>query len=113
MRSAIFTVILIIVITFLSCGDTIIPPNTAKRTVYLVSEEDITGRGGYIDIAELAGITDVDGETEMPCIIVYGDRRKSDSWSPLSPQYYKLYEGQIWIDSEGGDSEFYRIVVIK
>jgi len=108
------SIISILSITILSCGDTIYPENMAKRYVYEVSEADITGHGGYIDITELVGITGTGSEKEMPVVMVYGDKRSQGiSWEPLSGYAYHLEEGKIFIETTNGNSYYYRIVVIK
>jgi len=108
-----FSIIIILLMTILSCGDTIYPENMARRYVYEVSEEDITGHGGYVDIAELTGITN--SKDEMPVVMVYGDNRNQTQnyWKPISTVFYHIEEGKVFIDTGGGYSNYYRIVVIK
>ncbi|MGQ9705490.1 MAG: hypothetical protein ACUVWP_00610 [bacterium] len=108
-----FCITILTFIAILSCGDTIYPSDMARRYVYLVSEEDITGHGGYYDIVELNGITE--NKDEMPVVIVYGDNRNQTQsyWKLLSSISYHIEEARIFIDTNSGNSDYYRIVVIK
>jgi hypothetical protein len=104
---------MVIVLLMLNCDDEINPSAFARRTVYYISEENLTGNGGYVQISELDGINDINGEQEMPVINVYGDKRTDTNWEELFPNTYRLESGRIFIDATGGNSNYYRIVVIK
>jgi hypothetical protein len=83
----------------------------AIRKVYEVSEENISGNGGYWDIPELENIGDY---TNMPLVIVYGDKHSSGiEWHLITDYYTFCEEGKIYIDTGSGYSDFYRIVVVK
>jgi hypothetical protein len=113
MRKVIYLVLaMLAMMPFMSCdnsGNT--PTNAAVRTVYSISEENISGSGGFAEISQLQNIGD---DSQMPLIVVYGDQRSSSLlWYPLSNYIYWLEEGKVYIDTSLGDSDFYRIVVIK
>lgn len=83
----------------------------AIRKVYEVSEENISGNGGYWDIPELESIGDY---SNMPSVVVYGDQKSAGlRWYPLDLYRYDLEEGKIYIQVSPSDNDFYRIVVVK
>lgn len=103
---------LLALLLFASCpGDGSTPSNVAVRTVYSVSEENISGAGGFWAIPELGNIGD---GSQMPLINVYGDQRSSSlRWYPLSNYHYHFEEGRVYIDTASGNSDWYRIVVLR
>jgi len=103
---------LLVLALFIACdGDSGTPSNAAVRTVYTVSEENISGAGGFWEIPEL---NDIGDDSKMPLINVYIDQRSAGlRWYPLSNYNYRFEEGKIYIDTAIGNSDWYRIVVVK
>ncbi|MGD8718446.1 MAG: hypothetical protein PVH29_06435 [Candidatus Zixiibacteriota bacterium] len=97
---------------FLGCGDEMLEgADGVQRTVYEVSEANLTGNGGYISIPDLHVGEAGSGGNDMAMVIVYGSGRGGNNeWKMLFSTI--LSEGRVWVDSGEYESFYYRAVVI-
>lgn len=109
------SVLFVMAIGFLmmGCGDEISPTAFARRTVYEVTQANITGNGNNVEIEELIGIFDVGGEQEMPAITIYGRDETDDYWEIENRLDYEIRDGLIHWNPAEPNYQYYRIVVIK
>ena len=96
---------------FVGCGDEVYS-SSIQRIVYEVSEANVTGAGGYIDVPALhVGTAGKSGAGEMASVVVYGNGRgPSNQWTMLASTV--LHEGRVWIEHQEYESYYYRVVVI-
>lgn len=96
---------------FVGCGDEVYS-SSIQRIVYEVSEANVTGAGGYIDVPTLhVGTAGKSGAGEMASVVVYGNGRgPSNQWKMLVSTV--LHEGRVWIEHREYESYYYRVVVI-
>lgn len=97
---------------YVGCGDEVNGTVGTERYVYEVSEANVTGAGGYVDVPTLnVGEAGVSGARNMASVVVYGNGRgKNNRWIMLSRPV--LSEGRVWIDHDEHESHYYRVVVI-
>ncbi len=96
---------------FVGCGDEIYSSNI-QRIVYEVTEANVTGAGGFIDVPALhVGKVGEPSAGEMASVVVYGNGRgPSNQWTMLTSTV--LHEGRVWIDPSEYESYYYRVVVV-
>jgi uncharacterized lipoprotein NlpE involved in copper resistance len=91
-----------------------IPAGTyAERVVTQVSEADLIANAGYAAIPDLE-VPPQDGDVHItPAVAIYCDHRSSAQWYPLQTYAYRISNGTVWIDTASGNSNNYRVVVVK
>ena len=91
-----------------------IPPGMyAERVVTQASEADLIANGGYASVPDLEVPPEAGDIHTAPAVAVYGDHRSSAQWYPLETYAYRLSSGTVWIDTATGNSNNYRIVLVK
>lgn len=98
---------------FVACGDEMYSASI-QRYVYEVTEANVTGAGGFIDVPILKVGQEGDGGAEMAIVAVYGSGYTSNNqWRMLNE--VTLSEGKVKINAGQGSeypSHYYRVVVI-
>ena len=96
---------------FVGCGDEVDGTVGAERHVYEVSEANVTGAGGFIDVPTLKVGQEGAGGRDMAQVAVYGSGYGQNSrWRMLYD--VELMEGKVKIDPDEHSSYYYRVVVI-
>lgn len=96
---------------FFGCGDELLPAATVSRYVHEVSEANVTGNGGVVNVPEIKVGQTGDGGADMPAVIVYGSGYAGNNhWKSLSD--FEVYEGKVRINTNEWPSYYYRVVVI-
>ncbi len=99
---------------FLGCGDEVNGTVGAERYVYEVSEANVTGADGFIDVPTLKVGQKGEGGRDMAQVAVYGSGYgHSNRWRMLYD--VDLMEGKVKIEAGQGaeyPSHYYRVVVI-
>ncbi len=97
---------------FLGCGDELLPAAETARTVYEVSEANVSGSGGVITAAAVRVGQEGQGGAVMSSVAVYGSGYSgTNHWRPLFD--VDIYEGKVKIDPGEYPSYYYRVVVIN
>jgi hypothetical protein len=112
----IFTVMMAMLCLGLACEqDTILPPagTYVQRYVTEITEANLSGQGGDVPMPMLE-VAPAAGNADRMCMVLpYGDKRTSDSWTPLEEDAYSFTEGLLHIDTTVGNSNVYRVLVLK
>jgi hypothetical protein len=111
-----FLVMLTIICLGLACEkDTILPPEGTyvQRYVTEITEANLSGQGGDVAMPQLEASPAAGNAGRMSMVLAYGDKRTSDSWTPLETEAYSFTEGLLHIDATVGNSNVYRILVLK
>ena len=96
-----------------------IPPGTyAQRVVTQVDEATLIANGGYVAVPDLEIPPHPTPETTpdvhiTPAVAIYCDHRNTAQWYPLQTYAYRFSTGTVWIDTAAGNSNYYRIVLVK
>jgi len=95
--------------------DTILPPagTYVQRYVTEITEANLSGQGGDVPMPNLEVSPAAGNAQRMPLVLAYGDKRTTDSWTPLETDAYSFTEGLLHIDATVGNSNVYRILVLK
>jgi len=97
---------------FIGCHDEVLPAAETSRTVYEVSEANLTGNGDVIEGAAIHVGMEGEGGAAMSSVIVYGSGYSSNNhWRMLLD--VDISEGRVKIDSQEYPSKYYRVVVIN
>ncbi len=105
-----------IVVTFvvgyyIGCSDEMLPAAETQRYVYEVSEANVTGAGGYVDVPVLHVGAAGQGGRSMPLVLVYGSGRGgNDVWQMLVN--VEVSEEKVKVDPQEYPSYYYRVVVL-
>ena len=88
-----------------------LPADENQRYVYEVSEANLTGTGGYVDVPMLHVGTAGQGGRSMPLVLVYGNgRNENDIWRMLVN--IEVSEEKVKVDPQEYPSYYYRVVVL-
>jgi hypothetical protein len=111
---------LMLLLTLLLLGlacekDTILPPEGTyvERYVTEITEANLSGQGGDVPMPQLEVSPAAGNPQRMPMVLPFGDKRTTDSWTPLETEAYSFTEGLLHIDASVGNSNVYRILVLK
>ena len=97
---------------FVGCSDEELPAAETSRTVYEVSEANVTGNGGLISAAAVHVGTEGQGGGAMSSVAVYGSGDSgTNRWRLLVD--VELAEGKVQIQPSEYPSYYYRVVVIN
>ncbi|NIT35837.1 MAG: hypothetical protein GTN49_04955 [candidate division Zixibacteria bacterium] len=117
MKKAYFTAAVVgafLVGFYVGCGDEMAGTVGAERYVYEVSEANVTGAGGLIDVPTLQVGQEGAGGRDMAQVAVYGSGYgQNNRWRMLYD--VDLMEGKVKIKAGKGaeyPSYYYRVVVI-
>jgi hypothetical protein len=91
-----------------------IPPGMyAQRVVTQVDEATLIANGGYVAVPDLEIPPEGGDVHTTPAVVIYCDHRSSSQWYPLQTFAYRLSTGTVWIDTASGNSNYYRVVLVK
>ena len=111
-----FLLMIALICLGLACEqDTILPPQGTyvERYVTEITEANLSGQGGDVPMPNLEVSPAAGNAQRMPLVLAYGDKRNTDSWTPLETDAYSFTEGLLHIDATIGNSNVYRILVLK
>jgi hypothetical protein len=95
---------------FVGCGDEVDGTVGAERYVYEVSEANVTGAGGFIDVPTLQVGQEGTGGGDMAQVAVYGSGYgQNNRWRLLTD--LELSERKVKVDTEEYRSYYYRVVI--
>ncbi len=96
---------------FLGCGDEVDGTVGAERYVYEVSEANVTGAGGFIDVPTLQVGQEGTGGGDMASVVVYGSGYgQNNRWRMLD--FVELSDRKVKVQTDEYPSYYYRVVVI-
>jgi len=97
---------------YIGCGDEMLPAaEGAQRIVVEVSEANLTGNGGYVDIPVVNVGTEGNGGRDMASVVVYGSGYgQNNRWRMITG--IELSQGKVKIDPNEYGSFYYRVVVV-
>lgn len=97
---------------FSGCHDEELPAAETSRTVYEVSEANLTGNGDVIEASAIHVGTEGSGGAAMSLVAVYGSGYSSNNhWQLLYEM--DVSEGRVKINPQEHPSRYYRAVVIN
>ena len=97
---------------FAGCGDEPLPAAETGRTVYEVSEANVTGNGGVVDAPVVKVGQEGQGGASQSLVEVYASGYSgTNHWRPLVN--VEVYAGKVKIDPDEYPSYYYRVVVIN
>jgi len=115
-HKVVFAAAMALICLGLACEqDTILPPagTYVQRYVTEITEANLSGQGGDVPMPHLE-VAPAAGNADRMCMVLpYGDKRTSDSWTSLETEAYSFTEGLLHIDATVGNSNVYRILILK
>ena len=85
----------------------------AQRVVTQVAEATLIANGGFAEVPDLEIPPEGGDVHTTPAVAIYCDHRSSAQWYPLQTYAYRLSTGTVWIDTASGNSNYYRVVLVK